>query len=181
MLSCSSAAALAPASSPWLGVSSRQLLIVAGGGRELSWSSTRIASALLSHSQGRSVVRLLHGGARGADTAIGGACERLGWSVEILHPQWQRYGRAAGPLRNRQLLQRARDVADLSGLLDRLRSADELQWWALGPETLPGAASGESESSTRTAAAGGAEPEWHDAEERPDLPATRMAGDSDCR
>ena len=111
MLSCSSAAALAPASSPWLGVSSRQLLIVAGGGRELSWSSTRIASALLSHSQGRSVVRLLHGGARGADTAIGGACERLGWSVEILHPQWQRYGRAAGPLRNRQLLERACQLA----------------------------------------------------------------------
>ena len=111
MLSYSSAAALASASFPWLGVSSRQLLIVAGGGRELSWSSTRIASALLSHSQGRSVLRLLHGGARGADTAIGGACERLGWSVEILHPQWSRYGRAAGPLRNRQLLQRACQLA----------------------------------------------------------------------
>jgi hypothetical protein len=56
-------------------------------------------------------VRLLHGGARGADTAIGGACERLGWSVEILHPQWSRYGQAAGSLRNRQLLQRACQLA----------------------------------------------------------------------
>ena len=111
MDSLSSAAALAPASLPLAGPRLRSLLIVAGGGRDLAWPSARIATELLGHSHGRPVRCLLHGGARGADTAIDAACARLGWAVEILRPQWSRYGRAAGPLRNRQLLQRACELA----------------------------------------------------------------------
>ena len=64
----------------------RSVVIVAAGGRDLVWPQERIASALLQRSGGRPVHLLLHGGARGADRAI---------------------GRAAGPIRNRLLLEQA--------------------------------------------------------------------------
>ena len=64
----------------------RSLVIAAGGGRDLAWSDQRGAAELLARSSGRLVHLLLHGGARGADAAI---------------------GRAAGPIRNRELLEQA--------------------------------------------------------------------------
>lgn len=111
MFSLPSAAALAPALPPLRGSPLRSLLIVAGGGRDLNWSATQVATELLCRSHGRPVQCLFHGGARGADAAIDAACNRLGWAVEVLLPQWSRYGRAAGPLRNRQMLQRACQLA----------------------------------------------------------------------
>ena len=85
----------------------RSLVVVAGGGRDLTWSSIRVAQALFFHSGGRLVHGLFHGGARGADQAIAAAAERLGWSAEAVPAQWARYGVAAGPVRNREMLQRA--------------------------------------------------------------------------
>jgi hypothetical protein len=85
----------------------RSVVIVAAGGRDLSWPQERIASALLQRSGGRAVHLLLHGGARGADQAIAAAAHRLGWAVEAIPAQWARYGIAAGPVRNGQMLRRA--------------------------------------------------------------------------
>lgn len=85
----------------------RSLVIAAGGGRDLAWSHQRIAAELLARSGGRSVHLLLHGGARGADAAIGRAAHQLGWSSLVLPAQWERHGRAAGPIRNRELLAQA--------------------------------------------------------------------------
>ncbi|MEB3167864.1 MAG: hypothetical protein VKK97_03940 [Synechococcaceae cyanobacterium] len=85
----------------------RSLVIVAGGGRDLAWPVERIASALLQRSGGRAVHLLLHGGARGADQAIGRAAHQLGWRVQSLAAEWRRFGRCAGPIRNRQLLEQA--------------------------------------------------------------------------
>jgi len=85
----------------------RSLVIVAGGGRDLAWPVERIASALLQRSGGRAVHLLLHGGARGADQAIGRAAHQLGWRVQSLAAEWRRFGRSAGPIRNRQLLEQA--------------------------------------------------------------------------
>jgi hypothetical protein len=82
----------------------RSVVIVAAGGRDLSWPQERIASALLQRSGGRAVHLLLHGGARGADRAIGRAADQLGWRVQSLAAEWRRYGRSAGPIRNRHLL-----------------------------------------------------------------------------
>ena len=56
---------------------------------------------------GRAVHLLLHGGARGADQAIGRAAHQLGWRVQSLAAEWRRYGRCAGPIRNRRLLEQA--------------------------------------------------------------------------
>ena len=86
---------------------SLSLVIAAGGGRDLAWSQQRVAAELLARSSGRLVHLLLHGGARGADAAIGRAAQQLGWSALVMPAQWQLHGRAAGPIRNRELLEQA--------------------------------------------------------------------------
>ena len=86
---------------------SHSLVIAAGGGRDLSWPQQRVAAELLARSGGRLVHLLLHGGARGADAAIGRAAQQLGWSALVMPAQWQLHGRAAGPIRNRALLEQA--------------------------------------------------------------------------
>ena len=88
-------------------VPARSLVIAAGGGRDLAWSHQRIAAELLARTGGRPVHLLLHGGARGADAAIGRAAQQLGWSALVMPAQWQLHGRAAGPIRNRELLEQA--------------------------------------------------------------------------
>ena len=85
----------------------RSLVIAAGGGRDLAWPHQRVAAELLARTGGRPVHLLLHGGARGADAAIGRAAHQLGWSSLVMPAHWQRHGRAAGPIRNRELLERA--------------------------------------------------------------------------
>ena len=86
---------------------SHSLVIAAGGGRDLAWPHQRVAAELLARSGGRLVHLVLHGGARGADAAIGRAAQQLGWSSLVMPAQWQRHGRAAGPIRNRELLEQA--------------------------------------------------------------------------
>ena len=115
MLSLTQAAALAPPD-PSLFASilppgSGQLVVVAGGGRDLTWPSELIATYLLSASRGRLVQSLFHGGARGADQAISCAADQLGWPQFAFPAAWQQHGRAAGPIRNRQMLERSLDLA----------------------------------------------------------------------
>ena len=85
----------------------RSLVIAAGGGRDLAWPHQRVAAELLARSGGRSVHWLFHGGARGADAAIARAAHQLGWPALALPAAWERHGRAAGPIRNRELLEQA--------------------------------------------------------------------------
>ncbi|MEB3353806.1 MAG: SLOG family protein [Cyanobacteriota bacterium] len=93
----------------------RALVMVAGGGRDLDWSPDRVALALRQAVSGRLVQLLLHGGARGADRAIDSAAHRLGWPAEAMPAQWARYGLAAGPVRNGQMLRRATEEAATHG------------------------------------------------------------------
>ena len=90
---------------------SGQLVIVAGGGRDLVWPTEVIAAHLLQASSGRIVQALLHGDARGADQAIAAAADQLGWPQIACPAAWQQHGRAAGPIRNRQMLHQAIDQA----------------------------------------------------------------------
>jgi hypothetical protein len=90
---------------------SGQLVIVAGGGRDLAWPTEVIAAHLLQASAGRIVQALLHGAARGADQAIAAAADQLGWPQIACPAAWQQHGRAAGPIRNRQMLHQAIDQA----------------------------------------------------------------------
>jgi hypothetical protein len=115
MLSLTQAAALAPpaasAFSSLVLPGRGQLVIVAGGGRDLTWPCELIASHLLRASAGRLVQSLFHGGARGADQAISCAADQLGWPQITFPAAWQQHGRAAGPIRNRQMLERSLDLA----------------------------------------------------------------------
>ena len=86
---------------------SGQVVIVAGGGRDLAWPAELIAAHLLEASAGRLVQAVLHGAARGADQAIASAAEQLGWPQIACPAAWQQYGRAAGPIRNSQMLERS--------------------------------------------------------------------------
>ena len=114
MLSLAQAAALAPPDGSPLGSlflpGGGQLVLVAGGGRDLTWPSELIASHLLQATRGRLVQALLHGAARGADQAIAAAADQLGWPQIACPAAWREHGRAAGPIRNRQMLERSLDL-----------------------------------------------------------------------
>jgi len=91
-----------PASGP-----ARSLVIAAGGGRDLAWPHQRVAAELLARSGGRLVHRLFHHGACGADAAIARAAHQLGWPALAPPAAWEFHGRAAGPNRDRELLEQA--------------------------------------------------------------------------
>lgn len=48
--------------------------------------------------------RLIHGGARGADSLAGRWAESRHVPVEVYLAEWARHGRAAGPIRNERML-----------------------------------------------------------------------------
>lgn len=53
--------------------------------------------------------RVLHGGARGADSDSGAAARILGLEVDVVRPDWAKYGKRAGMLRNTAMLEREPD------------------------------------------------------------------------
>ncbi len=53
---------------------------------------------------GAPMVTVIHGAARGADTMAGSAAIRHGCQVEMFPAKWDEHGKAAGPIRNQQML-----------------------------------------------------------------------------
>lgn len=53
---------------------------------------------------GTDAITVIHGAARGADTLAGEEATRVGFIVEAYPADWDKYSRAAGPIRNRQML-----------------------------------------------------------------------------
>jgi len=47
---------------------------------------------------------IIHGDCRGADRLAGQAAEQLGLTVRAYPAQWDSHGRAAGPIRNQQMI-----------------------------------------------------------------------------
>lgn len=74
---------------------------------------------------------VIHGAARGADTIAGEVARQEGLEVEAHRADWDVLGKAAGPIRNREMLDRLPDFvvafhADLSkskGTADTVREA----------------------------------------------------------
>ena len=52
---------------------------------------------------------IIHGAARGADTIAGEIATSLGFQVMPFPADWDRLGRAAGPIRNREMLKQQPD------------------------------------------------------------------------
>ena len=65
-----------------------------------AWS---IASSTTS-ANSRDITRIIEGGARGDDTLGRLYGERHGIPVTTFHAEWKRLGRAAGPIRNKRML-----------------------------------------------------------------------------
>jgi predicted polyphosphate/ATP-dependent NAD kinase len=53
---------------------------------------------------------VIHGGAPGADSLAGHIAGRLGLEVEVHPANWAKHGRAAGPIRNREMLDSGADL-----------------------------------------------------------------------
>jgi hypothetical protein len=78
------------------------------------------------------VVWVIEGGARGADALGEAAALALGIAVRHFPADWQRYGRAAGPIRNQRMLDEGKpdlvlafhaDLARSKGTADMVRRA----------------------------------------------------------
>lgn len=83
------------------------MVIVTSGGRDLAWKPAVVEAAIKEAAGGQAVLQLLHGGARGADALVDRAARRLGWPVVAVSAEWDRYRQAAGPIRNRKMLEAA--------------------------------------------------------------------------
>ena len=103
-----------------MGRRSDALVLLGCGGRELAWPSEQVLAVLEQLVAERPVIRLIHGGARGADRMIAQAAEQLGWPVLAVPAQWQRYGRDAGMLRNGRMLEQAIAIAQAASTAEQL-------------------------------------------------------------
>lgn len=52
-------------------------------------------------------VLLIHGDCRGVDKLAGNAAKDLGFSLSVKPANWTKYGRAAGPIRNKEMVNEA--------------------------------------------------------------------------
>ena len=78
------------------------LVVLVCGDR--NWANrTSIANCLKLLPRGTTII---HGGARGADSIAGEEAKKLGLAVEIFPAEWDKYGTAAGPIRNIKMLDR---------------------------------------------------------------------------
>ncbi len=49
-------------------------------------------------------ITIIHGGCKGADSIAGYQAKQLGFQVRVFKADWNKYGKAAGPIRNKQML-----------------------------------------------------------------------------
>lgn len=100
-------------------------VLVCGDRNWKDWSKIRTRLVELKPSS------VITGGARGADTIAAISSSELGVPVQVFPANWSTYGRAAGPIRNREMLDQYPDLvlafhSDLSkskGTADCVREA----------------------------------------------------------
>jgi hypothetical protein len=64
-----------------------------------------------------------HGGAPGADSLVGSACKKLRTPCYSYPAEWQKYRNAAGPIRNRLMLDLHPDAYAVLAFHDRLKDS----------------------------------------------------------
>lgn len=87
--------------------------ILACGSRE--WrdrNAVRLVLMCEPHAQGwdDQPITVITGGARGADSFAASAAMDMGYECIVIPADWETHGRAAGPIRNRQMLDRHPDL-----------------------------------------------------------------------
>ena len=73
------------------------------GGRDYA-DYERLYQILDDFNKGYPGLQICHGGARGADILAGGWAAERGVPCTVFPADWGRYGRGAGPIRNKQML-----------------------------------------------------------------------------
>ncbi|MCK9598287.1 MAG: DUF2493 domain-containing protein [Sphaerochaeta sp.] len=74
---------------------------------------------------------IIHGGANGADSIAGWIAEEMGWPVEVHLADWEKHGKAAGPIRNQEMVDAGADVClafpvgESRGTRDCMRRAEK--------------------------------------------------------
>ena len=53
---------------------------------------------------------IIHGACKGADRIGGHVAEGLGFDIDVYPAEWNKYGRSAGPIRNKQMLDSGLDL-----------------------------------------------------------------------
>ncbi len=79
------------------------LRILICGGRKFH-DYNRIKQALADLGGREKIETIIHGGANGADILGGNAAWELGIPSQSVPADWNKYGRAAGPIRNQKML-----------------------------------------------------------------------------
>ena len=80
----------------------RSSVLVCG---DRNWTDRSAVRSCLHELQGMGYATLIHGACRGADMIAAEEAEKLGYLIiESFHADWSKYGRAAGPVRNQQML-----------------------------------------------------------------------------
>jgi len=64
----------------------------------------------LDKSKSPASIVVIHGGARGADKLAGEVAEELGMRVVVFSAKWEKFGIAAGPIRNIEMLNENPDL-----------------------------------------------------------------------
>jgi hypothetical protein len=89
-----------------------QRILICG---DRNWKNFQlILETLLEEHKREPVETVIHGAAQGADTLGGYAAERLGIPVLSFPADWRKYGRNAGPVRNRTQLKEGRPTLGLA-------------------------------------------------------------------
>lgn len=80
--------------------------ILVCGGRD--WYDMKLIREHLSKYE--KPITVIHGAARGADSLAGYVATALGFDVMVFPADWDEYGKAAGMIRNKQMLSAAPDL-----------------------------------------------------------------------
>lgn len=80
------------------------------------------------------IIEIVHGDAPGADRLAGEIGEQIGAAVHAMPAEWSSFGRAAGPIRNRSMLEQLRPqlvlafhdrITESKGTADMVRAASK--------------------------------------------------------
>ncbi len=86
-----------------------QTWLICGGRNFMDWEMFDAAMSDLLRLRGGLPETVIHGGAGGADTLAGRWGEKFALSVLVFPADWKAHGRAAGPIRNQEMIERKPD------------------------------------------------------------------------
>ena len=78
--------------------------VIIAGSRDIEeeYACALVQSAIQQSGFADHITEIVHGGCRGIDAAAQRVCEG-GWPIKVFEADWKQHGKAAGPIRNRQM------------------------------------------------------------------------------